>query len=111
MKLAGEALDALRKDLRRHGAEMPGGPWAVRGNGWTRSTEQQRLREQLCGSSPKLAMALRATLQGCSGWPGRWRAPMVAAVGGAFPSRSVSQTGTHRQEPLGRHPEPSWKLA
>jgi transposase len=65
MKLAGEALDEVRKELRRQGAEMPGGLWAVRGNVWTRSAEQQELRQQLCGSYPKLgrAMALRETLQ------------------------------------------------
>jgi transposase len=65
MKLAGEALDAIRKSLRAQGAQMPGGLWALRGNVWTRTAEQQKLREQFCKSYPKLgrAMALRDTLQ------------------------------------------------
>jgi transposase len=65
MKLAGEALDQVRKSLRAQGAELAGGLWALRGNAWTRSAEQQTRRAQLCQSYPKLgrAMALRDTLQ------------------------------------------------
>ena len=65
MKLAGEALDEVRKGLRRQGVEMSGGLWALRGNAWTRTEEQQELRRRLCKSYPKLgrAMALRDTLQ------------------------------------------------
>ena len=65
MKLAGEALEQVRKSLRQQGAQMLGGLWALRGNVWTRSPEQQLLRQQLCQSYPKLgrAMALRETLQ------------------------------------------------
>ena len=65
MQLAGAALDEVRKNLRAQGAEMPGGLWALRGNVWTRSAEQQRLREQFCASYPQLgrAMGLRDALQ------------------------------------------------
>lgn len=65
MKLAGEALDEVRKNLRKQGADLFGGLWALRGNVWTRSEEQQLLRQQLCRSYPKLgrAMTLRDTLQ------------------------------------------------
>jgi len=84
MKLAGEALDQVRKSLR---AATAGGLWALRGNVWTRSAEQQALREQLCKSYPKLgrAMALRdhlqdvlaskevEALQGWLGWAARSR--------------------------------------
>lgn len=65
MKLAGEALDEVRKNLRQQGADLFGGLWALRGNVWTRSEEQQLLRQQLCRSYPKLgrAMTLRDTLQ------------------------------------------------
>jgi len=65
MKLAGEALDAVRKDLRRSGADLYGGLWALRGNSWTRTEEQLDVRHRLCKSYPKLgrAMALRETLQ------------------------------------------------
>jgi transposase len=65
MKLAGEALDAIRKNLRAQGAQMHGGLWALRGNVWTRTAEQQELRKQFCQAYPKLgrAMALRDALQ------------------------------------------------
>ena len=65
MKLAGEALDEVRKTLRRDGAEMTGALWALRGNEWTRSDAQQNLRRELCKTYPKLgrAMGLRESLQ------------------------------------------------
>jgi transposase len=65
MKLAGEALDAVRKNLRQQGADLRGGLWAVRGNPWTRSEEQLEVRRNLVASYPKLgrAIALRETLQ------------------------------------------------
>jgi transposase len=65
MKLAGEALDEVRKSLRKQGADMLGALWALRGNAWSRSQEQQLRREQLCKNYPKLgrAMALRDALQ------------------------------------------------
>ena len=65
MKLAGEALDAVRKDLRRAGADLAGALWAVRGNTWTRSGEQLELRKSLSKSHPKLgrALLLREMLQ------------------------------------------------
>lgn len=65
MKLAGEALEEVRKALRKQGADMLGALWALRGNPWTRSQEQQLLREKLCKNYPKLgrAMTLRDTLQ------------------------------------------------
>ncbi len=65
MKLAGEALDAVRKNLRQQGADLRGGLWAVRGNPWTRSEEQLELRRNLVRSYPILgrAIALRETLQ------------------------------------------------
>jgi transposase len=65
MKLAGEALDQVRKNLRSQGLNLFGGLWALRGNDWTRTVQQQELRRQLCTSYPKLgrAMALRDALQ------------------------------------------------
>ena len=44
MKLAGEALDVVRKNLRKQGADLTGGLWALRGNEWRRSQEQLELR-------------------------------------------------------------------
>ena len=65
MKLAGEALDAVRKNLRKQGADLTGGLWAIRGNQWTRSQEQLDLRRTLARTYPKLgrAIALREALQ------------------------------------------------
>ena len=65
MKLAGEALDAVRKSLRKQGADLTGGLWAIRGNEWTRSQEQLDLRRALARTYPTLgrAIALREALQ------------------------------------------------
>jgi len=65
MQMAGKALDDVRKELRHEGADLAGGLWALRGNSWTRSQEQLRLRQRLCNQYPKLgrAMMLRETLQ------------------------------------------------
>ena len=65
MKLAGEALDAVRKNLRKQGADLVGALWAVRGNEWTRSQEQLELRRKLASAYPMLgrAIALREALQ------------------------------------------------
>jgi transposase len=65
MQMAGQALDQVRKDLRRAGADLAGGLWALRGNAWTRTEEQLAQRQALCQQYPKLgrAMMLRETLQ------------------------------------------------
>lgn len=65
MQMAGHALDEVRKELRREGADLSDGLWALRGNRWTRSQEQLARRQELCRQYPKLgrAMMLRETLQ------------------------------------------------
>jgi transposase len=65
MQMAGRALDEVRKELRREGAELAGDLWAIRGNVWTRTEEQQARRRAICRHYPKLgrAMMLRETLQ------------------------------------------------
>lgn len=65
MKLAGDALDRVRKDLRGQGADLTGALWAIRGNEWTRSATQLAQRRALAQSYPVLgrAIALRDTLQ------------------------------------------------
>jgi transposase len=65
MQMAGKALDDVRKELRREGAQLEGGLWALRGNSWTRSEEQLAQRQALCRQYPKLgrAMMLRETFQ------------------------------------------------
>ena len=65
MQMAGKALDDVRKDLKREGAELAGALWAIRGNAWTHTTEQTARRAQLTRDYPKLgrAMMLRESLQ------------------------------------------------
>lgn len=65
MQMAGQALDEVRKSLRRAGVDLAGGLWSLRGNQWTRTEGQQQTREALCRQYPKLgrAMMLREMLQ------------------------------------------------
>ena len=65
MKMAGQALDKVRKDVARKGGDLRGGLWALRGNAWTRNSEQQERRSQLMAAYPALgrAVALREFLQ------------------------------------------------
>jgi len=65
MKLAGDALDRVRKDLRRQGADLTGALWSIRGNEWTRSAQQMAQRRALAQTYPILgrAIALRDALQ------------------------------------------------
>lgn len=65
MLLAGRALEEVRKELRRAGADLSEGLWALRGNEWTRSEDQLARRRELCAQYPKLgrAMMLREALQ------------------------------------------------
>ena len=64
MQMAGQALDEVRKQLARQGADLKGSLWALRGNEWTRS-EEQRQQSALCNRYPKLgrAIGLRDVLQ------------------------------------------------
>ena len=63
--MAGQALDEVRQELRRAGAELTGALWALRGNEWTRSEEELARRRTLCAEYPKLgrAVMLRELLQ------------------------------------------------
>jgi transposase len=65
MKLAGDALDRVRKDLAAAGADLAGSIWAIRGNPWTRTQEQLRNRERFIRDYPILgrAVGLRECLQ------------------------------------------------
>ena len=65
INMAGQALDKVRKDLARQGADLRGGLWALRGNAWTRNSEQQERRSQLMAAYSALgrAVALREFLQ------------------------------------------------
>jgi transposase len=65
MQMAGKALDEVRKEVRRDGADLHDALWALRGNEQTRTPEQVQQRRELCRCYPKLgrAMALREILQ------------------------------------------------
>ena len=65
MQWAGNAVDEVRKELRREGADMKDGLWAIRGNSFTRSAEQLERRHELMRQYPKLgrAIGLRESLQ------------------------------------------------
>lgn len=45
--MAGKAVDEVRKDLRRSGADLHDGLWTLRGSEWTRTEGQQQLRREL----------------------------------------------------------------
>jgi len=72
MKLAGEAVDAVRKQLRAQGADVQGALWALRGNWANLRQEQRELRVDLCRRHRALgrALALRESLQETWRWPG-----------------------------------------
>jgi transposase len=65
MVMAGEAVDELRRKLQREGADLKGSLWALRGNEWNLSEEQQEKRVTLCQRYKTLgrALALRDALQ------------------------------------------------
>lgn len=71
MKLAGEALDEVRKQLRREGWEMPGALWSLRGNEENLSEKNRQRRQELCyqykeiGRSLGLKEMLRETWEYC----------------------------------------------
>jgi transposase len=59
MKLCGEALDKIRKEIAsEHGGLPRGAMWALRGNTERLKDEQRKLREQLCKEHAKLARGL-----------------------------------------------------
>jgi transposase len=72
MKLAGETVDAVRKQLRAQGVDLKGAMWALRGNWENLRQEQRELRLELCARHKALgrAVALRESLQDTWQWPG-----------------------------------------
>ena len=65
MVLAGKALEEVRLQLQREGAQLKGAMWSLRGNAWNLSPERQAQRKDLCRQYTQLgrAMSLRETLQ------------------------------------------------
>jgi transposase len=58
MKKAGEALDAVRKQLRKQGHDMTGALWSLRGNASNLTAENLTRREELCLEYKEIARAL-----------------------------------------------------
>lgn len=65
MALAGNALDEVRRRLQSECSGLKGARWAILGNEWNRSEEQQAMRRSFSAQYPKLgrAMGLREALQ------------------------------------------------
>ena len=87
MVMAGEAVDDVRKQLQRNGANLKGSLWSLRGNEWNLTPEQALQRTSLAAAYKPLgrALALRSALQDiyCApsvdgpellGWWCRWAA-------------------------------------
>jgi transposase len=90
MKLAGEAVDGVRKELRAQGADLKGALWALRGNWDNLRQEQRELRLELCARYKALAraLALRESLQETWQWPGPTGAALHLASWCAWAVRS-----------------------
>src|SRR5579864_2875615 len=73
MVLAGQALDEVRRELARKGANLKGALWSLRGNVWNLTEERQEQRKNLCRQYTKLgrAMSLRESLQAIYASPER----------------------------------------
>lgn len=65
MVMAGEAVEKVRKHLQAQGAQLKGSLWALRGNEWNLSEDQQQVRHDLAKRYKELgrALALRSALQ------------------------------------------------
>ena len=58
MKLCGDALDQLRKQVAKESGLPRGAMWALRGNVENLKDEQRQLREQICKEHGRIARAL-----------------------------------------------------
>ena len=84
MKLCGESLDEIRKEVvREHGGLPRGAMWALRGNAENLKEEQRNLREQICKEHGKIARALslRGTFGSISPAPLEGQRMMVLSSG------------------------------
>ena len=109
MKLAGEALDAVRKNLRKQGADLTGGLWAIRGNEWTRSQEQIELRRTLARTYPKLGRASLCARRSKRSWPMEICPP--SAGGWAGPTAPGSNPSANFPEPLNITSAAFWPIS
>src|SRR6266436_5253999 len=73
MVLAGRALDQVRCELQREGADLKGAMWSLRGNTWNLSEDRQKQRKNLCRQytatifPTPISIAMLRWLNGCSG--------------------------------------------
>lgn len=90
MQLAGNAVEEVRKQLQRDGADVKGALWALRGNENSLSEKHLQLRQQLCARHKELgrAMALRESLQETWQWPGPTSAQMHLKAWCSWATRS-----------------------
>jgi len=109
INMASQALDKVRKDLARQGANLRGGLWALRGNAWTRNGEQQQRRAQLMAAYPALGRAVvlrellqdalasgeRAQLAGWLAWAERSRLASLPRSGANPQTSSRRRLGLH----------------
>jgi len=65
MVMAGEAVEEVRRSLQRQGAPLKGSLWALRGNEWNLTADQQTIRQTLAQTYKPIgkALALRDALQ------------------------------------------------
>src|SRR5260370_16563468 len=61
MVLAGQALDEVRRELAREGANLKGALWSLRGTVWNLTEERQEQRKNLCRQYTNLAPAITLT--------------------------------------------------
>jgi transposase len=54
--LAGQALDEVRRQLQREGAQLKDAMWSLRGNAWHLSQERQEQRQDPAVSTLNLAV-------------------------------------------------------
>ena len=90
MKLAGEAVDKVRKELRAKGADVKGAMWAMRGNWEILKEEQRQIRMDLCARHKELAraLALKESLQETWEYPGPVSAGLHLKTWCSWASRS-----------------------
>ena len=89
-QMAGKAVDEVRKQLVREGADMRGSLWALRGNVANLREEQRARREELCARYGRIgrALGLREALQAVWERPDRASGGQELAAWRAWACRS-----------------------
>ena len=89
-QMAGKAVDEVRKQLVREGADMKGSLWALRGNVENLREDQRARREELCARYEKIgrSLGLREALQSVWECPDRASGEKELAAWRAWACRS-----------------------